>query len=142
MIFILIDSVITRHTVAMALWSFYFVPISPLSRLCYYLPRWYRAGIISSTHPGDVYIEGEMLQRRKYRGMKWQYKKSNLLKIKCIILIRYENQVKPRPTLRRPTFWKDPLGPDLARGLPVEYLGSKLFFSLVIHVKNDMHSLF
>ncbi len=30
---------------------------------------------ILQSRDGDVYIEGEMLQRRKYRGMKWQYKK-------------------------------------------------------------------
>ncbi len=36
---------------------------------------------VPPSRDGDVYIEGETLQRQNYRGMKWQYKKAFCLNL-------------------------------------------------------------
>ncbi len=53
------------ETLAHTLWSLYIDPISPLWHLCYYLPRWYRGGIISSCHPATGTF---ILKVWRYRG--------------------------------------------------------------------------
>ncbi len=67
-IFILISAFPHHTSHAVPRWHSCHFTLIP-SRLCTAL---YRGGIISSPCPGtECYIEGEMLQRRKYHGMKW-----------------------------------------------------------------------
>ncbi len=72
-------SVITRHTLfsygaLLVLYWSHLASVTPLLLPPKAVQRWDH--FVPPSCNGDVYIEGKTLQRRKYRRMKWQYKKA------------------------------------------------------------------
>ncbi len=59
---------------AMAFWSLYIASVTPLLLPPKVVQRWDH--FVPPSRDRDVYIEGETLQRRKYRAMKWRYEKT------------------------------------------------------------------